>query len=66
MKRYEDSEVREILSSMIRGNGYFDFNIVEVCFNSNGEFKIYHRDKLRTKTKSMKEAVRDIGLWFNI
>ncbi|ENW30640.1 MULTISPECIES: hypothetical protein [Acinetobacter] len=66
IKKLTKDEIRVILSSMLRGQGYFDFIKVEVCFNRDGEFRIYHNGKLNKYSTSLKQTVEDIYWWLNV
>lgn len=66
MKRLTYDEIRNILSEMERGKGYFDFGIVDVCFDKGGVFKIYHRDKINKKTPYLAEATLAVKRWVSL
>ena len=54
---YNNEYIREKLSVMKKGEGYFDFGKGQCAFALDGRFKIYSRHKLSNETKSLKEAV---------
>ena len=65
MKKFSDEKIREILSGMNRGSGYYDFKKAEVCFNLDGEFKVFVRNKIEFKTLSLKECLGFLSIYAN-
>lgn len=55
---YNNEEIRDKLSCMKKGEGYFDFGGGQCAFALDGKFKIYSRHKFSSETKSLKEAVQ--------
>lgn len=49
---YSSDVIRDKLSVMKKGEGYFDFGKAQCAFALDGEFKIYFKHKLSNQTSS--------------
>lgn len=62
---YNSDVIRDKLSVMKKGEGYFDFGKAQCAFALDGEFKIYFKHKFRNQTNSLKEAVSYMEIVLN-
>lgn len=62
---YNSDSIRDKLSVMKKGEGYFDFGKAQCAFALDGEFKIYFKHKLINQISSLKEAVRYMEVVLN-